>query len=297
MNYLNKIRIKNKLNISENIYNNLGEILKQNISGIDKENNIDFESYKLIIIISTSLYKYNFSKKIFLQNFINDCPIWKKNEFWEKMIQYEIIEEMTKQKKLNLLNISKENIESKIKKIQLIAKSYLNTYIYHMISFNISINVINEIISFFSNYYFFEKNTIDFLNNILKNYKKEEIEISQEENSLKEINELIEIKKELLQKQPLDNISKSKQRRLDKIKSEELNSNMNINNLIEKDNFENLNINLINKDNNKKINDEYKEEDIKSQIALTENSYDKNDILDLSIKKKSKLKIVNEGEN
>jgi hypothetical protein len=232
-----------------------------------------------------------------LQNFINDCPIWKKNEFWEKMIQYEIIEEMTKQKKLNLLNISKENIESKIKKIQLIAKSYLNTYIYHMISFNISINVINEIISFFSNYYFFEKNTIDFLNNILKNYKKEEIEISQEENSLKEINELIEIKKELLQKQPLDNISKSKQRRLDKIKSEELNSNMNINNLIEKDNFENLNINLINKDNNKKINDEYKEEDIKSQIALTENSYDKNDILDLSIKKKSKLKIVNEGEN
>ena len=166
-----------------------------------------------------------------------------------------------------------------------------------MISFNISINVINEIISFFSNYYFFEKNTIDFLNNILKNYKKEEIEISQEENSLKEINELIEIKKELLQKQPLDNISKSKQRRLDKIKSEELNSNMNINNLIEKDNFENLNINLINKDNNKKINDEYKEEDIKSQIALTENSYDKNDILDLSIKKKSKLKIVNEGEN
>lgn len=297
LNYLNKIRIKNKLNISENIYNNLGEILKQNISGIDKENNIDFESYKLIIIISTSLYKYNFSKKIFLQNFINDCPIWKKNEFWEKMIQYEIIEEMTKQKKLNLLNISKENIESKIKKIQLIAKSYLNTYIYHMISFNISINIINEIISFFSNYYFFEKNTIDFLNNILKNYKKEEIEISQEENSLKEINELIEIKKELLQKQPLDNISKSKQRRLDKIKSEELNSNMNINNLIEKDNFENLNINLINKDNNKKINDEYKEEDIKSQIALTENSYDKNDILDLSIKEKSKLKIVNEGEN
>jgi hypothetical protein len=176
-----------------------------------------------------------------------------------------------------------------------------------MISFNISINVINEIISFFSNYYFFEKNTIDFLNNILKNYKKEEIEISQEENSLKEINELIEIKKELLQKQPLDNISKSKQRRLDKIKSEELNSNMNINNLIEKDNFENLNINLINKDNNKYENDEikdkkiyydeYKEEDIKSQIAITENSYDKNDTLDITIKEKSKLKIINEGEN
>ena len=69
-----------------------------------------------------------------------------------------------------------------------------------------------------------------------------------------------------------------------------------------------MNINLINKDNNniesdnnedeenriKKINnDEYKEEDIKSQIALTENSYEK-ESLDLSIREKSKLKIVNE---
>ena len=52
--------------------------------------------------------------------------------------------------------------------------------------------------------------------------------------------------------------------------------------------MENLNINLINKDNNNfnenedskniKINSsEYVEEDIRSQIALTENSYEKSD--------------------
>ena len=71
-----------------------------------------------------------------------------------------------------------------------------------------------------------------------------------------------------------------------------------------------MNINLINKENNifendfkenegknkKSYNDEYKEEDIKSQIALTENSYDKNDILDITIREKSKLKIVNEDQ-
>ena len=307
LNQLNKIRIKNKLNISENIYNNLGEILKQNILGIDKEDNIDFESYKLIIILSTSLYKNN-NPRIFLLNYIKDIPIWKKNKFWEKMIQYEIIEEMTKQKKLNLYNLSKENNENKIKKIQLIAKSYLNTYLYHMISFNVNFNIINDIISFFSNYYFFDKTTIDFLNNILKNYKKEEIEII---SNIDSINELKEIKKDIQQKQPLDNISKAKQRKLEREKSEEINNNNininnNINNYNESDNLENLNINLINKDNNKENDeiknkklfyDEYKEEDIKSQIALTENSYDKSDTLDISIKEKSKLKIVNEGEN
>ena len=307
LNELNKIRIKNKLNISENIYNNLGEILKQNILGIDKEDNIDFESYKLIIILSTSLYK-NKNPKIFLLNYIKDIPIWKKNKFWEKMIQYEISEEMAKQKKLNLFNLSKENNENKIKKIQLIAKSYLNTYLYHMISFNVNFNVINDIISFFSNYYFFDKTTIDFLNNILKNYKKEEIEIITEIDS---INELKEIKNDTQQKQPLDNITKAKQRKLEREKSEEINNNNininnNINNYNESDNLENLNINLINKDNNKENDeiknkklfyDEYKEEDIKSQIALTENSYDKSDTLDISIKEKSKLKIVNEGEN
>ena len=309
LNQLNKIRIKNKLNINENIYNNLGEILKQNILGIDKEDNIDFESYKLIIILSTSLYK-NHNPRIFLLNYIKDIPIWKKNKFWEKMIQYEITEEMTKQKKLNLFNLSKENNENKIKKIQLIAKSYLNTYLYHMISFNVNFSIINEIISFFSNYYFFDKTTIDFLNNILKNYKKEEIEII---NEIDSINELKEIKKDTQQRQPLDNITKSKQRKLEKEKekAEEINNNIiinnNINNYNEIDNLENLNINLINKDNNKYENDEiknkkiiydeYKEEDIKSQIALTENSYDKNDTLDISIKEKSKLKIINEGEN
>ena len=57
------------------------------------------------------------------------------------MIQYEISEEMAKQKKLNLFNLSKENNENKIKKIQLIAQSYLNTYLYHMISFNVNFNV------------------------------------------------------------------------------------------------------------------------------------------------------------
>ena len=296
LNTLNKVRIKNKLNLGENAFNNIGDILKLSILGINKETYIDFESYKLIIILSTSLYKFNFSKdknynsRDFLLNYLIHFPIWKTYKFWENIIQYEIIEEMTKQKKYNLLNISKEKQENKLKRIQLIAKSYLNTYLYHMISFNVDINILKDIISFFSDYYFLEKKTKDSLFNIIKHYKKEDIiiELEPETNEIK--------KEENSQKQPLDNIVKAMQRQ----KMEKENNNYN-----ENDNLENLNINLINKDNNKNIeneykdeeikskNDTYKEEDIKSQIALTENSYEK-ETLDLTIREKSKLKIINE---
>ena len=298
---LNKIRIKNKLNLGDISFNNILEILKENLLGLNKENNIDFQSYKLIIILSTLLYKNNFSKeknnsRIFLQNYLLDFSLWKKINFWEKIIQYEIIEEMTRQKKYNLIDISKENKENKIKRIQTIAKSYINTYIFHMISFNVDYNIIKNIISFFSDYYFFDKNTIESFYSILKQYKKEDI--------IKENNE---IKKEInlnqsQQKEPLDNTFKAQQRQ--KSEKEKENINNNINN--ENDSLENLNINSVNRDSNnnldnieknkKTINDQdYKEEDIKSQIALTENSYDKSEnTLDLSIKEKSKLKIINE---
>ena len=332
---LNKIRKNNKLNLGENSFNNIGEILKLNILGIDKENNIDFISYKYIINLSTLLYKTNFSKdnknipRIFLQKCLIDFPIWKKNIFWKEMIQYEIIEEMLRQKKFNLINLSKETKQNKLKRIQSIAKSYISTYIYHMISFNVNFNKINQIISFFSEYYFFDKITIDSFYNILKNYKKEDISEIESNNDITETNEIKNdndniylIKKEnnyskqninnininpLQQKMPLDNIIKSMQRQ----KSEKEKENTNINKS-DYDTLENLNINLLNKENNsfdndnkeneeknkKFYNDEYKEEDIKSQIALTENSYDKNDnILDITIKEKSKLKIVNEDDS
>ena len=226
---------------------------------------------------------------------------------------------MFKQKRLNLLNLSKENSENKLKRIQLIAKSYLNTYIYHMLSFNVDFNIMNDIISFFSNYYFFEKATIDFLYNILKNNKKQDIskiEFDDSNNETFETNEIKNDKKTIIieennysqliqKKQPLDNISKAKQRAI-KIEKEK-SGDIIYKRYNDNDNLENLNINLINKDNNNfnenedskniKINSsEYVEEDIRSQIALTENSYEKSDNFLTNIKEKSKLKIVNEDE-
>ena len=304
---VNKIRIKNKLILDEFSYNNISEILKECVINLDKEK--DYESYKLIILISNTMYKIDGNNiKIFLNKSIIDFPIWKKINFWKNMIQYEIIEEMAKQKKINLFK--KESKENKLKKIQSISISYINAYLYNMISFNLDAKLMYDIIIYFSEYYFLEKKEIDSFNNITKNYKKGELiekkneKFFSEEKNIIINNNIIKIKninyntkteinntQTQIQKQPLDNIFKAKKRK------EYITSSYNITN---KDNFENLNINLINNDNNlqeenKKINnDDYKEEDIKSQIAPTEHSYDKSESLDITIKESSNLKIINE---
>ena len=369
---LNKIRLKIGLNLTDITFNNIGDILKQCLNILEKET--DFESYKLIIILACSLYKTSDETnkpRIFLQNYILDFPIWKKFDFWKNLIQYEINEEMTKQKKYNMFN--KENEDYKLKRIQLIAKSQLNTYLFNMISFCGENNIMNDIILFYKNYYFLDKTIVDSLYNIIKNYshfkndldnnnieKKKDETISDRGTKNETVttndnedNDEIEIIRNctfniegnildnLIQKQPCDNILKAK-RRHKKEKEEKALNNQNLKNQNQKDNnknknddnkdninnqdFSNLNINMINKDNNddnnwekdeidsdkkinygelsdtssksKKSNDEYKEEDIESKIAITEFSGDKNDTFDtFSIRENSNLNIINEFIN
>ena len=323
---LNKFRIKNGLNLSEISYNNIGDILKNCLSILEKE--VDFESYKIIIILSSSLYKTSEEtnkSRIFLHNYLLDFPLWKKFSFWKDLINYEIIEEMIKQKKYNMLD--KENEQYKLKRIQLIVKSKLNTYLFNMITFGADNMTMYDIIEFFKNYYFLDKSTVDLLNNIIKNYSQNKNDIQnniiekKKDDTISEINtknetiisnsnednEEIEIVKNctfniegnilngLIQKQPCDNILKAKRRQKQSLNNKYKNNQ----------NLENLNINLIIKDNNnnddknsgkgeiekeknnqdvnesmknkKKYNDEYKEEDIVSKIALTEFSIDKNE--------------------
>ena len=358
---LNKIRLKNGLNLTEIPFNNIGDILKQCLIILEKET--DFESYRLIITLACSLYKTSDETnkpRIFLQNYILDFPIWKKFDFWKNLIQYEINEEMIKQKKYNMFN--KENEEYKLKRIQLIVKSQLNTYLFNMISFCGDNNIMNDIILFYKNYYFLDKTIVDSLNNIIKNYsnfkndienniieKKKDETISDRGTKNETVttndnedNDEIEIIRNctfniegnildnLIQKQPCDNILKAK-RRHKKEKEEkalknqkENNKNKNEDN-IDNQELSNLNINLLNKDNNddnnwekdeidsdkkinygeisdssksKKSNDEYKEEDIESKIAITEFSGDKTDTFDtFSIRENSNLNILNEYIN
>ena len=331
---LNKIRLKNGLNLTEISYNNIGDILKNCLTVLEKET--DYESYKTIIILASSLYKTSEETnkpRIFLQSYILDFSMWKKFDFWKDLINYEIIEEMIKQKKYNMFN--KENDQYKIKRIHLIVKSQLNTYLFNMISFGTDSMTMNDIISFFKNHYFLDKSIVDLLNNIIKNYSQNNNLEKKKDDAISDINtknetmisndnednEEVEIcnfniegniLNNIIQKQPNDNVLKAKKR-------QKLSSCKNVQNL------DNLNINLINKDNNdydnnsgkdendiekiniseinesmkskKNNNDEYKEEDIVSKIALTEFTIDKNETFDsFSIRENSNLKILNENE-
>ena len=367
---LNKYRLNNGLNLTEISYNNVGYILKQCLKILENEN--DYESYKILIILACSLYKTSEEvnkTRIFLQNYLLDFPIWKKFDFWKNLIQYEINEEMIKQKKYNMFN--KEKDEYKLKRIHLIVKSQLNTYLFNIISFGGDNILMNDIILYFKNYFFLDKPTLDYLNNIIKNYSnnKNENGNNKKDETISDIctkNETVEtnanedngevelvlrnctfniegnILDNLLQKQPCDNILKAKRRHKKEKEEKALNSqniqstkSQNISNMQSEqkvndkkngDEINNLNINLINKDNNdennsvkdendsdknihyfelndsakskKSNNDDYKEEDIVSRIAITEFSADKNDTFDtFSIRENSDLKIINDDIN
>ena len=289
---LNKIRLKSGLNLTETSFNNIGEILKNSLNELEKE--CDYESYRIIIILASSLYKTSEETnkpRIFLQSYIQNFQIWKKFNFWKDLIQYEINEEMIKQKKYNMFN--KENDQYKLKRIQLIVKSQLNTYLFNMISFDTDTATMYDIVTFFKNYYFLDKNIVDLLNNIVKNYTQNKNDITniqinninkneeKKEETMSEAitkidtittndneeNEEVEIIKNcsfniegnilnnLIQKQPCDNILKAKRRQKQEKANEQNNQNSNNINT-------NLNINLINKDNNDNNDDTKEDTDI-----------------------------------
>ena len=275
---LNKHRLKYGLNLTEISYNNIGEILKQCLKILPKEN--DYESYKLIIILSCSLYKTTEEVKkarIFLQKYLLDFSLWKKFDFWKNLIQYEINEEMIKQKKYNMLN--KENDEYKLKRIQLIVKSNLNRYLFNIISLGGDNMLMNDIISFFKNYFFLDKPTVDSLNNIIKNFSnnKSDNENNKKDETISDIcskndttttkdneeNDEVEIIRNctfniegnildnLIQKQPCDNILKAKRRHKKEKEEKALNSQNSQNK---------INLNNSNIENGQKINSKNSDE-------------------------------------
>ena len=306
---LNKIRLKNGLNLTEIAFNNIGDILKQCLIFLEKEN--DFESYKLIIILACCLYKTSEESnkpRIFLQNYILDFPIFQKFDFWKEIIQYEINEEMIKQKKFNMFN--KENEQYKLKRMNLIVKSQINTYLFNMISFGVDNATMNNIISYFQNRYYLENNIVDSLNNIIKNYSKKnndkEInsvekgkddtmadistknEITIFSNDNEDNNDDVEIIRNctfniegnilnnLLQKEPCDNMLKAKKRH--KKEKDEKNMQNNNQNNQNQNNQNNQNINSNNNSNtcNSNKNLINRDNNIESNLLIEEIDSDKN---------------------
>ena len=184
---------------------------------------------------------------------------------------------MIKQKKYNMLN--KENDEYKLKRIQLIVKSNLNRYLFNIISLGGDNMLMNDIISFFKNYFFLDKPTVDSLNNIIKNFSnnKSDNENNKKDETISDIctkndtvttkdneeNDEVEIIRNctfniegnildnLIQKQPCDNILKAKRRHKKEKEEKALNSQNSQNK---------INQNNSNIENAKKINSQNSDE-------------------------------------
>ena len=179
--YLNRLRNYSHLILNDFSYKIIGNLLKEFLSHSYKEK--DFESIKLIMVISMNLFKINKvsnKPRIFLQNYLINNQLWRDINFWENLIKYDIIEEMHNQKKYNLY--LEENDVLKNVRIKDIVKNQLSIQLNNMISFELNASLMNKVLIFFSNYYKLQKNALDSLNKIINNYKCKRIELKEKKN-------------------------------------------------------------------------------------------------------------------
>ena len=181
LSYLNKLRSNINLTLDDSSYKILGNLLNESLSNSYKEK--DFICIKLIIIISTNLFKLNKIKnnpRVFLYEYIKGNSIWKDIKFWENLIKYDINEEMHNQKKYSLY--SEENDILRNMRIKDVIKRQVSTNLYNMNLFDINSSLMFKIINYFSNYYELQSNVVEYLNNIVKNYQ---IDINEKPNKVK----------------------------------------------------------------------------------------------------------------
>ena len=179
--YLNKLRTNTNLTLNDSSYKIIGNLLYESLIYSYKEK--DFVCIKLIIEISTNLFKLNkvsTNPRVFLYEYLKNNFLWKDIKFWENLIKYDINEEMHNQKKYYLY--SQENELLKNLRIKDIIKSQVSTNLYNMNLFEINSSLMFKIINYFSNYYELKSSAIDFLNNIVKNYQ---IELKEKTNKIK----------------------------------------------------------------------------------------------------------------
>ena len=181
LNYLNKLRTNTNITLDDSTFKIIGNLLNECINNAYKEK--DFVCIKLIIIISTNLFKLNKisnNPRVFLHEYIKNNSVWKDIKFWENLIKYDINEEMHNQKKYYIY--SEENDLLTNIRIKDIIKKQVSSNLYNMNLFEINSSLMFKIINYFSNYYELQSSVVEFLNNIVKNYQ---IDINQKSNKIK----------------------------------------------------------------------------------------------------------------
>ena len=190
---INKIRISNNYFINDKNFEKIGKILKKSlhiilneigeINSQENECHYDYESINLIFIIATNLYKINECGKnprVFLQEYLKDIKELQNEKFWENIIRYFIIDEMHVEKRFSFYD--SDNLYKKKKMCQKIIRDKISTYIYHMKSFDVKENVIENVVNFFNDYYELEPEIYNNLSQMKKDKNKKSKEVLIEKN-------------------------------------------------------------------------------------------------------------------
>ena len=232
LNYLNKLRNNTNLTLNDISYKIIGNLLNECLNNSYKEK--DFICIKLIIIISTNLFKLNKTSnnpRVFLHEYIKNNSLLKDIKFWENLIKYDINEEMHNQKKYNLF--SEENDILYNIRIKDIIKGQISINLYNMNLFEVNTSLMFKIINNFCNYYELQSNIVDYFNNIVKNYQtnlnetQKHIKITINNNSKNNI-----FFEEIKEKPSLTPVQKDEQIKNDNI-------NISVKNIYQNDNINN----------------------------------------------------------
>ena len=232
LNYLNKLRNNTNLTLNDISYKIIGNLLNECLNNSYKEK--DFICIKLIIIISTNLFKLNKTSnnpRVFLHEYFKNNSLLKDIKFWENLIKYDINEEMHNQKKYNLF--SEENDILYNIRIKDIVKGQISINLYNMNLFEVNTSLMFKIINNFCNYYELQSNIVDYFNNIVKNYQtnlnetQKHIKITINNNSKNNI-----FFEEIKEKPSLTPVQKDEQIKNDNI-------NISVKNIYQNDNINN----------------------------------------------------------
>lgn len=148
---LNNYRAEGSLEMPENVYNYFVkiflEIMKYLVEEKEKDSvkelNIDYTATRYIFILSQTFYYKKDNEKIYLQNGIKNQKIFQSDEFWIKLLEYNIKQEMDK-----LASKSQKKFDEKEKGKEICIMQIL-PYLSGFDGFGVSKEAVDKITNFF----------------------------------------------------------------------------------------------------------------------------------------------------
>ena len=164
---LNQYRIEGIFELQQKTFDELSNLFKYIIKFAKIEE--DYASFKSLIILSQTFYLVS-NKSFFLNKSIKDNEIWKEKNFWEKIIDYAIKDELNNTKDFYLF--LEEGSKSRKVRISSAITSSIITFIFNMKLFNYPEENYKEIIDDLIKIYKIDGSsvyaTLDSINNVIE---------------------------------------------------------------------------------------------------------------------------------